>query len=229
MAQSVTTSLPELKAYLGIEDDAQNVKLQLILDAIEEWLADEFELYGLKLLSEDVTELRDGQNLDHIFTKFRPINSVATIHVSNQQVFDATTLVDVDDFRVIGEQGLIRAAREFTRFPFGEDDFPTRFTAFQTGLFPMGVQNVQVVYNAGFGLKLPKQVQLAVFTAVDSYSQRAGKGAFKSERLGEYSYTLRETDKATGGSQGLLGGALMTTELRQLLSRFLKQTYTTGA
>ena len=228
MALTITDSLVELKAYLGITDTSQDVKLRIILAAIEEWLAAEFELYGLKLNAEDITELRDGRNLDHIFTKFRPINSVATIHVSNDQVFDATTIVDTEDFRVIGEQGLIRAAREFTRFPFFTSEFQTRFTAFQTGLFPFGVQNVQVVYNAGFGPKIPKQIQLAIFTVVDSYKERAGKGAFKSERLGEYSYTLREADKSTGASQALPGGGLITVELRQLLSRFLKQTYTTG-
>jgi hypothetical protein len=229
VAQSITNSLAELKAYLGIEDETQDVKLQLILDAIEEWLAAEFELYGLKLKTETLIELRDGKNLDHIFTKFRPIISVATIHVSNDQTFDATTLVDVVDYRVIGEQGLIRAAREFTRFPFSVNDFPSRTTAFQTGLFPKGVQNVQVVYDVGFGVKVPKQVQLATFTVIDSFSQRAGKGAFKSERLGEYSYTLREGDKTTGGSQGIPGGAQMTFELKMLLSQFLKQTYLTGA
>ena len=82
-----------------------------------------------------------------------------------------------------------------------------------------------MIYKAGLD-PIPKDIKLALMTVVDSFTTRAGKTGFKSEKLGDYSYTLREAEKL-GGAESLTPIG-MAFELKLLLTHYLKPTFTAG-
>lgn len=218
-------TLPELKEFLGIKTDDQDVKLRLILESMSDWIQEEFKSYGLLLGDNVLTELRDGTSDPFFFTRFRPINSVTSVHVSASgpdQVFDATTLVPNNEYVVKGGEGKVELVLGSLIF-FGAHHRPAR--EHQPSIFRFGIRNIQVIYNAGLN-PIPKDIKLALLTVVDSFNTRAGKTGFKSEKLGDYSYTLRETEKL--GSAESLTATGMSFELKLLLSHYLKPTFTLG-
>lgn len=221
-------TLAELKTYLGISDSSQDVKLQLILDSLCTWLHEEFKSYGILLEETVLTEFHDGDHLDHLIANFRPIVSVASIHVSQQQIFDATTLVPATDYRIYNSTGIIRLINTAASFLF----FPGLTQQAGLSVFGKGVQNIRLVYTAGFST-FPADVKMAVMTVVGKFRSVSGVGgggaAFSSERLGDYSYTLR--DDGAGGPNGSLGaqGVFMVNELKLLLDHYLKATMVAGA
>lgn len=218
-------TLPELKAYLGVTVDTSDVKLRMILESMSDWIVEEFKNYGLLLGNNALTELRDGAGDPFVFTKFRPIIGVTSVHVSASgpdQVFDSTTLVPADEYVVKGTEGKVELVLGSLTF-FGAHHRPAR--EHQPSIFRFGIQNIQVIYNVGFN-PIPKDIKLALMTVVDSFNTRAGKTGFKSEKLGDYSYTLREAQKIGSAESSTPTG--MAFELKLLLSHYLKPTFTTG-
>ena len=195
--------LTELKAYLGIppEDETQDVKLSMILSFLTDWLRKEFEMFGLGLEVQTLTELLNGNKLTYIFTRFRPIVSIATIHQDSHQIFDPTTLIAPTDYRFEPTKGLIHLVNGLR--------------------FESDVLNVQVVYDSGFD-PIPGDIKLALMNVIGKFNTlSADKGlAYSSERLGQYSYTIRQDAGAGGGT--IIGGALMVSELKLLLDHYFK-------
>lgn len=221
-------SLIELKEFLGIgvDDTSSDKKLQIILTSLDAWMVEEFRQYGLQLKKKvDITELRDGESFSHIFTRLRPILQVQSVHVSPagpNQVFDATTLVPDDQYVVYLEEGRIQLVG-------GELLFLTVATprfAPERNVFSRGRQNIQVIYDAGFE-PVPQDIRLATMASIDNFNTRAGKTGFKSEKLGDYTYTLRESEK--GAEAGTSVPKDMVFELKLLLSHYLKPTFVTGS
>ena len=222
-------TVPEMKAFLGIETSDQDIKLELILDSMIGWIEEEFKHYGLLLGDNELTELRDGTGDPHFFTRFRPINSVTSVHVSASgpdQVFDATTLVPANEYVVKGGEGKVELVLGSLIF-FGAHHRPHGHAhdVHRTSIFRFGIQNIQVIYKVGLN-PIPKDIKLALMSVVDSFNTRAGKTGFKSEKLGDYSYTLREAEKISSAESSTPTG--MAFELKLLLSHYLKPTFTVG-
>lgn len=209
-------TLTEVKEYLGIAvgNTTQDARLQIILDASDDWIQNKFADYGIliPLDTSDRTELHDGGfvggvsffphhrtqqqfhfdpprdlPVDHVFLKFRPVKSVTTVHESRagkDQVFDATTEISSDDFVVIPDQGLIRLLNGFR--------------------FDQGYQSIQVVYKAGFS-PTPNDIKLALLIVIDQFVSKIGKASLKSEKLGEYSYTLKDIAAQANDIDFLIG------------------------
>lgn len=209
-------TLAEVKEYLSIPvtNTAQDSRLQIILEASIAWINNRFSDYGLLIERDktDRTELHDGGFVtgvsffphfrhqqqfhfdvpkdlptDHIFLKRRPVASVTGLFESRagkDQVFDSTTEILAEDFVVIPDQGLIRLL---------------------SGLrFDQGFQSIQVVYKAGFS-PVPSDIKLAVLIAIDQFVSKTGTGSLKSERLGEYSYTLKDIESQEADIDFLIG------------------------
>lgn len=209
-------TLTEVKEYLGIAvaDTTKDARLQIILDASDDWIQNKFADYGIliPLDKNDRTELHDGGFVggvsffphhrtqqqfhfdpprdlptDHVFIKLRPIVSVTTVHESRagkNQVFDSTTEISSDDFVIIPDQGLIRLLNGLR--------------------FDQGYQSIQVVYKAGFS-PTPNDIKLALLVTIDQFVSKVGKGSLKSERLGEYSYTLKDISAQADDIDFLIG------------------------
>lgn len=209
-------ALAEVKEYLNIpvSDTSQDARLQIILDASEDWIRNKFADFGLLIERDknDRTELHDGgfvtgvsffphfrhqqhfhfdtpQDLpaDHVFLKLRPVASITSVHESRagkDQVFDTTTQISADDFVVIPDQGLIRLLNGLR--------------------FDRGFQSIQVIYKAGFQ-PVPNDIKLALLIAVDQFVSKTGKGSLKSEKLGEYSYTLKDIESQASDIDFLIG------------------------
>ena len=221
-------TMPELKEFLDLgTDTSQDKKLQLILTSLDAWIRREFEQYGLQLIKKTgILELRDGEALGHVFTRKRPIIQVTSVHVSApgpDQVFDSTTLIPNDEYVVLEEEGKIQlVGGELAFLHVAVPRFaPPR------NVFARAPQSIQIIYDAGFD-PIPQDIKLALLTVVDSFSTRAGKSAFSSEKLGDYTYKLRESEKAAA-SGGSAAPKDMMFELRLLLSHYLKETFTIGA
>jgi hypothetical protein len=215
-------TMPEVKAYLGITDTTQDVKLQLILESLDTWLKEEFKSFGL--LAEktcSITEYQDGPGIDRLITRYRPIISVASVHVSDNQVWDATTLIAASDYRITNSTGIIRLvsqATSFYVFPYNQP--------YGSLIFPRGVQNIRIIYNAGFD-PTPADIRLSLLTVIGKHHAEisdASFGAFSSERLGDYSYTLASPAPVAEGGLGA-SGAFMIKDLRMLLDHYLKATF----
>lgn len=209
-------TLADVKTYLNIAiaDTGQDERLQIILDASEDWIKNKFSDYGLLIERDkaDRTELHDGGFVhgtsffphhrhqqqfhydppkdlprEHVYTKLRPISNVVSVHESRagkDQVFDSTTEISSDDFVVIPDQGLIRLLNGLR--------------------FDSGYQSIQVIYRAGFQ-PVPNDIKLALLITVDQFVSKTGVGSLKSERMGEYSYTVKDIASQADDIDFLIG------------------------
>lgn len=115
--------------------------------------------------------------------------------------WDATVSGDSNDYGgwpttlIKSIQGTI-SAKEEARIDMYVDELPnyrldeTEGTLY--GDFPFGYQNIEVRYTAGYST-IPDDLQLAACAVVKSiFDSSTTDGNLKSERIGDYSYTLRD-------------------------------------
>lgn len=119
------------------------------------------------------TERHDGRGLSRIWLRQRPVVSVAAVSSDGYDLDntsgDAWTF-NPDTGELLWSNGL--------------DD--PRFAA----RFARGFRNVEVTYTAGFD-PIPEPVATAVILTARWLADRMNaSGAFQSERIGDYSYTL---------------------------------------
>lgn len=192
------TTLARLKAHLGITTNTDDVKLENILEGSSAFVEQWFNNVGraiAKVVGQ--TDLIDGRDSPRIFTRFRPIITVTSVHEDQNQDFIPASLLDPDTFRVYKEIGMIKLAhinprREFFHGPHA--------------FFFWGTQNIQVIYDAGFEV-VPQDIQQAIVMIAAAFRGQAGREDKKSERLGDYGYTLAEIEKMPA-VQGLLANYL---------------------
>lgn len=122
-------TLIELKAELGIED----VRDDAILAQHAEGLQGRFEAHLNRFLlrAENAVELFDGGAPALLLSRF-PVESVASVYVSADQTWDATTLLEADDYRLSAERG---------RLYYGTSGVDR---------WPAGVANVRVAWTGGY-------------------------------------------------------------------------------
>ncbi len=122
-------TLLELKAEAGIED----VKDDAIMAMAAEGLQGRFEAHLSRSLlrAENAVETLDGGGTLLLLSRF-PVESVASVHVSEEQTWDATTLLTADDYRLSALRG---------RLYYG---------ASGVNRWPDGVANVRAVYTGGY-------------------------------------------------------------------------------
>lgn len=225
---SSCVTLVETKAYLGIMTNSEDVKLQIILDSLWTWIVEEFKAFGILLTPTNLTEFQDGAALDHLIAKFRPIVSVTSIHVSQQGIFDASSLVPATDYRIYNSTGIVRLINTAASFVF----FPGLQQQIGLSILSVGVQNIRMIYQAGYA-EVPADVKMALLTVIGKFrsitSVGGGGGAFASERLGDYSYSLREEGGALAGGTLGASGVFMMNELKLLLDHYLKAAVVAGA
>jgi len=150
--------------------------------------------------SAERTELYDGQGDDIIFLRSIPITDLGDVIITDAN--DDTTTIDAANFEIDLESG-------FIQFAYTNDS--TWCT------FPIGVQNVSVTYTAGFAT-VPDIVQDAcIKVALNMYAMASGNRnpAYKSEKIGDYSYT-KFTKSDLGGSNN----GVMSQEIKEMLEPY---------
>lgn len=190
------TTKRALKEYLGIDDDTPEIFVAIRLmkaatDFIEGQLISSDIIQGgycnRRFKATDYTLAKySGQGFRDLLIRQYPINSITTI--------------------VIGDT---------TEFPSGSDtladlgfyiDADITGNIINTGVWPTGdPQNIEITYNAGYST-IPFDLEMAAIGMValkyNMYKNHAE--GFKSEKIGQYSYTLADIDKDNPFGGGLI-------------------------
>lgn len=141
------TTLSKVKSHLGMkESDTQfDAKVTVYLDAASDAIE---SMCQRKFAAADYTELFHGNRGDTLVPFQYPINSIDEIRVDYTRTWtDPSTLIDA------------------TAYGFSTDGLAiTRYT----GIWPLGKDNIRVVYNAGYTV-IPNDLQLAVLWLTEWY------------------------------------------------------------
>ena len=165
-----------------------------LLEAASDWV----KLYtGKDFTSTVYAETYDGQGTSVMFLNQIPVTDIASVVIDDQDGTSTTTLDNTDDdvFLYDGETGEVRF------HPNASEDY---------AYFPSGFRNIVVNYTAGYAA-IPEAINEAicqVAMALYRMGSSAQNPAFQSEKMGDYSYTLRK-DADEGG--GLLSKSTMQT------------------
>jgi len=126
---------------------------------------------GHNLVSQTVTEYRDGDGTNELILDQYPVISLTSITITNDDGVETV---------ILGTQFRVDSASGIARFkPNSTADYSS---------FPAGFQNLKAIYNAGYA-SIPEDVQEAVCElAAWLYSQNKQDPAMAAERLGDYSY-----------------------------------------
>lgn len=163
-------TLDEAKADLGITDTADNAVLTDCMESLQGRIEEHLQR---TLLRGTYTEVHDG-GVRALQVKAIPIESIASIHISSDQTWDADTLLDSSDYRYKADRGLIW---------YGDGTY--QWTA--------GVQNIRVVYVGAYVAagSNPSGVQLAMPEAIrDAFRLQLGFEWRNRRTLGQQSVSM---------------------------------------
>jgi len=176
------TTLSNVKAWLGIPTatTTHDTLLEMLINqasvAIETFC-------GRQFVARSYTEYHSGHGLTYIYVDHPPINSITSIYDDIDRAFGSETVVCTTYYTTDGkyaDEGRIQLWQ-------GKSNFGA------------GIMNVKVTYNGGWAT-VPKDIQEACQIFVDLAFNGRTKGAFKSERIDDYSYTLADQM----GSKGIV-------------------------
>ena len=120
----------------------------------------------------------DGNDRTKIHLRQYPVNSVSSVEISGASI----SVASEDDY--YGSTGyVIYSRRGMLYYEYGWDS---------------GIQNVRVSYNAGYASGTPEREELKdlCIVLVGVVFEKKDKLAFKSERIGNYSYTKADLKAA---------------------------------
>lgn len=122
-------TLNEIKQLLGINDSQEDAQLTRWISGLQQRIADFCRRNLLREAS--ATELFDGGRKSIYLSRY-PVESVASVHVSAEQDWTATSEITSSNYRLHSDRGRIRYGL--------------------TGelVWPSGDQNVRIVYTGGF-------------------------------------------------------------------------------
>lgn len=191
-------TVDEAKTYLGIATGDHDTFIVDILNGI----ADAFENYvgtHLKTHGAAITEVFDGMGRGHhkLFPDAGPIGAVTSIHVDQARVFGAGALVDAGDYVIHAPERTWIELLPAASISVG--------TIGLQGFFAWGVQNIQLIYTAGFGATgapaVPDDLKQAARLTVsrwikDSDHATLGKGTarIQSHSVGDQSWSFTPPD-----------------------------------
>jgi len=169
MANLVT--IERVKTYLEIAntETAQDVLLQDLIARLGAWA----ERYCDRSFAKATyTEQRDGDGMDTLLVRQWPLVSVTSLYDDPLRVFGAGTQIAASDFAVYANQGMIRL----------------------DGLvFSVGIQNVQVTYEAGYA-DIPEDLQQALIELIaDRFRNKENQG-IRSLAIGSYRVDYSEDE-----------------------------------
>lgn len=158
-------------------------------------------------LADDFTDELNGDNLNSIFVKNIPINSLTSITIHPDLSSFSTEYLDDWLYTWITNvtEDIVYPDADHTideLFGFNEKTGEVWFKSLSTlttppttylGYFPFGRQNVSITYNGGFSPEVPTPIQkLCADLVMASFSPDNAAGNIDSEKLGQYFYKTRK-------------------------------------
>lgn len=193
-------TLTQVKDYYGYPDSMDALVTELIDRASA--LVQRYTLRNFE--ADSYTEYLDGGGVDLIL-KYRPIEESSPAPVITDYADpDNPVIVDSDTYTVYPEQGFIRYSPQgYGNSILSEyahnDTLPIAYS-----LWTFGARRWEVAYTGG-NSTVPEDIQHATILLV-GYMKESGiagnSGTFKSERLGDYNYTLADASATSGAGQG---------------------------
>jgi hypothetical protein len=172
----------EVKEQLSISasttvDDAYITNLCLRVSAFMK------RYIGMSIEQESLTEYYDGNGEPSLYVRSVPVIAINAVYESYDQTWDATTLIDSDDYIVDLKIGRI----------YRLGDVP----------FLLGVQNVRVIYDAGYAA-VPDDIKMVAIDLVSAKYNRRKAAGISSRSLADGSITYFTSNSLTGEQKELL-------------------------
>jgi len=151
---SSSDTLDAVKEYLRISSSNDDTLLNNLIARAE----DEADMYCHRVFAAATyTEYYDGNGLSKMNLKHYPVNSITSIHDDLDREYGADDLIDSDDYVFEADSGIVKL----------------------DGLtFTGGIQNIKVIYNAGYAT-LPDDVTDAIVKLVAA-KYLLGQGAINA-------------------------------------------------
>lgn len=178
------TTLIRVREYLGITDDAFSNVLEVMMRAATDYIEGQLVVSDVmqggycnrRFIATTYTlALYTGENFRDLLMRQYPINSITTVIIGDTTEFPsgADTLAD-QGFYIDNEQA---------------------GNIINTGRWPRGdPQNIQITYNAGY-TAIPWDLELVALGLIALKWNKKGTEHLKSEKIGNYSYTLADLNE----------------------------------
>lgn len=181
--------------YLG-ETDSTNI-LSLMVDYVSDYIEGQLVTKDImeggycsrKFLAADYTLAEyTGNNRKNLLLRQYPINSITTITLDGTTLFPSgsSTLASLGFFISQDIIGALFYDNVWTR------DLPN---------------NINITYNAGFS-QIPSDLKFAAVYLAARMWERKGKSIIKSEKIGNYSYTLEDMNDKNPFGEGTIKNVL---------------------
>ena len=164
----MAVTLASAKAWMGITDAAHDAEIQALIDRMLYTVQLELDWYfGIGRPAE---EILDGPGNRALWLRQPPLAGVTVRYRAG--VGEDWEMVDADDYEADG-RGL-----------------------FHVGNWTAGVRNYRVNYAEGF-VTMPGDIEQLILDLVSmKWQRRTTDPALKSERIGDYAYTLADLEES---------------------------------
>lgn len=179
MAEAYATDADVLAAWPGLAALPAEERAALVADAN----AAVRDHCGRDLLLAARTERYSGRNRGRIWLAVRPIVEVSAVSIDG---IGELSYDDGEGWAWDPETGALYRG-------------PARTDPRHAPWFPFGTRNVEVAYTAGYDPVPPPVRRAAVLTARRLHDQGRQSGVYKSESIGDYSYTLADGQPVVSG------------------------------
>lgn len=153
-------TLQEAKDHLGITGSSYDDRLEDLINGASDF-SDRYT--NNNIVEDTYTDvLYDGNNSDFLLIPVTPLTAVASLYIDGSRIFDASSLVDTDDYDIRDQVGIV---------------------LFDGRKFTHGKHTVKVTYTAGYST-VPETIKLAVKLWVEYYFRLTD-----SKNLGLKSYS----------------------------------------
>lgn len=198
-------TLTQVKDYYGYPDSDD----ALVTSLIDQASALIETLTGRTFEQDSFTEFMDGGAVDLIVQNIPIETSSPAPVITDYADPDNPVIVDPDTYTVYPQQGLIRYSPQ----GYGDSILSDNFSHNDTlpvaySLWTFGARRWEVVYTGGTA-NVPDDIQLATIFLVGwakETGSAGGSGAYTSESLGDYSYSLNNSSTASSIGSGKYAG-----------------------
>jgi len=156
MADTDLCTLQEAKVYVGLDIEKAVGNIDTLLERLITSVTTAMTMYMgyTQMLAKKYTKSYNGNGSKYLYPYNVPLNSTTSLHISSVWTFDATTLIDSDYYKIVNE----------------------RYIVYREGIFTLGDQNVQLVYNAGYDPIPTDLTQVCVEEVTNTYNNKGNIG-----------------------------------------------------